>query len=163
VCFLANGVSYLAVLAALLAMRLEPRPPRPGGARLLHGLREGFRYAWGFPPIRAVLLLLALVSMGGTSYSVLLPALTVDVLQGGPGTLAWLTAASGVGALAGALFLGMRRSVLGLGKWISLSPALLGAGLLALTAVDHLLPALGLLVLCGFAMIVQMAASNTVL
>ncbi len=105
VCFLLNGLSYLAVLLALLAMRLEgPRRERPTGP-LWHGLRDGFRYVSGFAPIRTLLLLLGLSSMAGTSYTVLLPEFTVRRFGGDARTLAFLTAASGLGALTGALLL----------------------------------------------------------
>ncbi|HTU21735.1 MAG TPA: MFS transporter [Gemmataceae bacterium] len=126
VCFLLNGLSYLAVLLALLAMRLEgARRERPT-APLWQGLREGFQYVSGFAPIRTLLLLLALSSLTGMSYSVLLPEFTVRRLGGDAHTLAFLTAASGLGALAGALFLASRPSVLGLGRWILLALMVLG-------------------------------------
>jgi MFS family permease len=163
ICFLANGLSYLAVLAALLAMRLGPRPPRPPHAPLLHGLREGFRYAWGFPPIRALLLLLALVSLAGMSYGVLLPGLSKDVLHGEAGLFSALTAATGVGALTGALFLALRRSVLGLGRWLILAPLLVGGSFIGLTFIHETAIALALLAVAGFALMVQMAANNTIL
>ncbi len=163
VCFLANGFSYLAVLAALALMRREARPARPPHAPLLRGLHEGFRYVWGFPPIRALLMLLALMSMTGTSYAVLLPALAKDVLHGEAALLAALTAATGVGALAGALFLAMRRSVLGLGRLLLLAPVLVGGSFEGLAFVHESFAALGLLAVVGFALMVQMAASNTIL
>src|SRR5262249_49286788 len=130
VCFFINGVSYLAVLVALLAMKVPPREAplhRPG---LLRGLHEGFRYAFGFAPIRSILLLLALVSLLGMSYAVLLPVFAGEVLHGGAGTLGLLTAAAGLGALAAAVTLALRRSVLGLGRWITMAPGLFGLGLI---------------------------------
>lgn len=163
VCFLLNGLSYLAVLGALLAMRLEgsrhERPTTP----LWQGLREGFHYVSRFAPIRTLLLLLGLSSMAGTSYTVLLPEFTVRRLGGDAHTLAFLTAASGLGALAGALFLASRKSVLGLGRWILLALNLLGLGLLAFARVDDLKTALLVLFAIGFGMMVEMAASNTLL
>ncbi len=163
VCFLVNGVSYLAVLAALLAMRLVPRPrPRHRG-RVLAGLREGLAYALGFAPIRAILLLLALVSLMGMSYSVLLPVFAQDVLGGGAYTFGLLGAAAGVGALVGALQLAARPTVLGLGRWIALMPALFGAALIGFSFSKTLWLSLPLLMMAGFAMMVQMASSNTVL
>jgi MFS family permease len=163
VCFLVNGVSYLAVLAALLAMRLGPRPRPPHRGPVQAGLREGLSYAWGFAPIRAILLLLSLVSLMGMSYSVLLPVFAKDVLRGGPAEYGLLGAAAGVGALAGALLLAARHSVLGLGRWIALTPALFGAALVGFSFSDKLGLSLPLLVVAGFAMMVHMAASNTVL
>ncbi|HKI36543.1 MAG TPA: MFS transporter [Gemmataceae bacterium] len=163
VCFLVNGLSYLAVLAALLAMRLNPRPRERSRGRVLAGLREGIGYAFGFAPIRAILLLLSLVSLMGMSYSVLLPIFARDVLGGGAYTYGLLGAASGVGALAGALRLAARHSVLGLGRWIAVMPALFGAALIAFSFSRTLWLSLPLLAVAGFAMMVHMAASNTVL
>jgi MFS family permease len=163
VCFLLNGLSYLAVLLALLAMRLEgPRRERHT-APLWQGLREGFDYVLGFAPIRTLLLLLGLSSLAGMSYAVLLPEFTVRRLGGDARTLAFLTAASGLGALTGAFFLASRKSVLGLGRWILFAMTLLGLGLLAFAWVAEFLPALGVLFAIGFGMMVQMAGSNTLL
>src|SRR5262245_5746960 len=119
VCFLVNGLSYLAVLAALLAMRVPARPRPAAAGRLLRGLREGFAYAFGFAPIRSILLLLALISFLSMAYAVLLPVFATEVLGGGAGVLGLLQAAAGVGALAAAVLLAGRRSVVGLGRWIS--------------------------------------------
>ena len=117
VCFLINGISYVAVLWALLAMNPTLREQAPGrGESVLEGMRAGFRYAWGFEPIRVLLLLLALVSVVGMPYSVLMPIFAKQILGGGPSTLGLLVTASGVGALGGALLLAFRRSVLGLGQ-----------------------------------------------
>jgi MFS family permease len=163
VCFLLNGLSYLAVLLGLLAMRLEgTRRERPASS-LWQGLRDGFRYVRGFAPIRTLLLMLALVSMVGASYTVLLPELTVRRLGGDARTLAFLTAAAGLGALAGAVLLASRKSVLGLERWILLAQMLLGLGLLALTGVTDFTLALLVLFTIGLGMMVQMTASNTLL
>jgi MFS family permease len=163
VCFLLNGLSYLAVLLALLAMRMD-KPSRPrAAAPLWQGFQEGFRYVSGFAPIRILLLLLGLSSMTGMSYAVLLPEFTVRRLEGDARTLAFLTAASGLGALAGALFLASRKSVLGLGRWLFVALTLLGLGLVAFAAVSHFTPALFVLFVIGFGMMVQMASSNTLL
>src|SRR5579884_416936 len=162
VCFLLNGLSYLAVLLALLAMRLEG-PRRERSTPLWQGLREGFRYVSSFAPIRTLLLLLALASMAGTSYTVLLPELTVRQLDGDAQTLAFLMAAAGLGALTGALFLASRKSVLGLERWILLALTLLGGSLLTLAVVADFLLALLVLFLIGLGIMVELAASNTLL
>ncbi len=163
VCFLINGLSYLAVLLALLAMRLDSPSRQRTREPLWQGLREGFRYVIGFPPVRTLLLLLGLSSMAGTSYTVILPEFTVRRLNGEAHTLAFLTAASGLGALAGALFLASRKSVLGLGRWLFLAMTLLGLGLSVFAVVYRFTPALLVLFVIGFGMMVQMAASNTLL
>ena len=163
VCFLSNGLSYLAVLAALLAMQVRPREQLAQPAGLAQGLREGFRYAFGFAPVRSILLLLALVSLVGMSYSVLLPVFARQILHGEAGTLGALTAASGLGALGAAVMLAMRRSVVGLGRWITAAPGLFGVGLIGFSFAEVLWVAAPLLTVVGFAMMMQMAASNTVL
>ena len=165
ICFLLNGLSYLAVLAALYAMRLQPRGPEPARVPLRRGLREGFAYAFGFAPIRSLLLLVSLVSLVGASYVVLLPvfATAPELLHGGAQTYGLLLSAAGCGALAGAVYLAARKSVLGLGIRIALSPSVLGLSLLAVSFVRTLWLALLLLLLMGMAMMVQMAASNTLI
>ncbi len=163
-CFMIDGVSYLAVIASLLAMNITPRANRTKkGVNMLSQLREGWRYATGFAPIRKVLLLLALVSLVGMPYTVLMPVFANEILRGGPSTLGLLMAASGVGALIGAMFLAARRSVLGLGKYIPLTAAAFGSGLIAFSFSRVLWLSLPLMVLTGLGFMVQMAASNTVL
>lgn len=163
ICFLLNGLSYIAVIAALLAMRVPPREIPLGRPRLLGHLREGFDYAWGVEPIRIVLLLLAITSVVGVPYTVLMPVFATRVLNGGADTLGLLMAATGLGALAGALYLASRESVLGLGRLIAVASGVFGLGLIAFAASRTLWLSLPLLVVTGFGMMVQMAASNTVL
>ncbi|HBB98355.1 MAG TPA: MFS transporter [Blastocatellia bacterium] len=163
-CFMADAISYFAVIASLVAMTITPRMTRPTkDANILQQLREGWTYAARFAPIRDVLLLLALVSLVGMPYTVLMPVFANEILHGGPSTLGWLMAASGVGALVGALLLAARKSVLGLGKYIPLTAAAFGAGLVAFSFTRVLWPALLLMIVTGFGFMVQMAASNTVL
>jgi MFS family permease len=163
-CFMADAISYLAVIASLLVMTITPRMVSlTKDAKIFEQLREGWVYATRFAPIRDVLILLALVSLVGMPYTVLMPVFANDILHGGPSTLGWLMAASGVGALAGALLLAARRSVLGLGKYIPLTAAAFGVGLIALSFTRVTWLALLLMMLTGLGFMVQMAASNTVL
>jgi MFS family permease len=163
-CFMLDGVSYLAVIASLLAMKITPRmTKRISETNMLREIREGWKYASGFAPIRNVLLLLALVSLVGMPYTVLMPVFANEILRGGPSTLGLLMAASGVGALAGAFFLAGRKSVLGLGKYIPLMAGAFGAGLIAFSFSRRLWLSLLLMVVTGLGFMVQMAASNTVL
>ncbi|CAN5746410.1 MFS transporter [soil metagenome] len=157
-----NGVSYVAVLASLFALRID-QPRVRGRGPILRRVGDGFRYAFGFRPIRAVLMLVAVVSLLGVPFTVLLPVMASDVLGGGPRTLGLLMSATGLGALAGALFLASRNTVLGLGRVIVASATLFGASLVLLVFARSLLLALPLLALAGFGMMAQMAASNTVL
>ncbi|HEX6745723.1 MAG TPA: MFS transporter [Longimicrobium sp.] len=163
-CFFIDGASYLAVIASLLMMRVTRRERISGQPkRGLHQLAEGWRYVSRFAPIRSILLLLALVSLMGMPYTVLMPVVASQTLRGGPALLGALMAATGVGALCGALYLAQRTTILGLGRVIPAAAAVFGAGLVAFsfTRVEWL--AVAVLVLVGFGMMVQMAASNTIL
>jgi MFS family permease len=163
-CFMVDAVSYLAVIVSLLAMKTAPTGTRrTNEASLLQQLREGWAYASRFAPIRNVLVLLALVSLVGMPYTVLMPIFANEILRGGPNTLGLLMAASGVGALAGAMVLAARKSVLGLGKYISLMAGTFGAGLIAFSFSRTLWLSLLLMVITGLGFMIQMAASNTVL
>lgn len=162
-CFLLNAVSYVAVIASLLVMKTLPAEKKPSEKPMLPELIEGFGYAFRFLPIRLILLLLSLVSLVGVSYQVLMPVFARDIFHGGPNTLGFLMAASGFGALVGALYLASRRSVLGLGRIIGRTSGLFGVSLIAFSLVKDWRIALPVLFLGGFGMMVQMASSNTVL
>jgi MFS family permease len=162
-CFLLDGISYVAVIASLLAMRVATKTTEPPRHHVLQELREGVKYAFGFPPIRSVLLLLALISLMGMPYTVLMPIFATDILHGGAHALGFLMAASGMGALAGAVFLAARITVRGLGKIMSRTAALFGLGLIAFSLSRRYGLSLFLLLVIGFGMMVQIAASNTVL
>lgn len=162
-CFLLNGISYLFVIVSLLAMKITSRKMETQTTRVLKGVREGFSYVFGFTPIRSVLLLLALISLVGMPYRVLMPVFARDILHGGPDTLGFLMASSGVGALVGSIYLASRKSVLGLEKWIALASSIFGIGLIAFSLSRVFWLSLFLILLSSFGMMVQMASSNTVL
>jgi MFS family permease len=162
-CFLIDGFSYLAVIASLLAMRIPPVKQIDTKKPVWHELKEGWNYVTRFIPIRSILLLLALVSLVGMQYTVLMPIFAGQVLHGGAHTLGFLMGASGVGALTGAMFLASRKNVLGLGRMIPLASACFGMGLIALGISRSLGLSLALMLWIGGAMMVQMAASNTIL
>jgi MFS family permease len=162
-CFLLNGLSFLAVIAALLAMKIPRRKREMQNRQVIQGLKEGFSYAFGFAPIRSLLLLLGLVSLMGMPYQVLMPIFAGKILHGGPHTLGFLIAASGCGALAGTIYLASRKSVLGLGRIIVISSSLFGIGLITFSLSRVLWLSFLLMSLTGFGMMVQMASTNTVL
>ncbi|MFI5235941.1 MAG: MFS transporter [Gemmatimonadales bacterium] len=162
-CFAVDAVSYLAVIASLQAMRLAPVERAVTATRFSEELREGFAYVSRFPPVRAALILLALVATMGMPYVVLMPAIAEGVLHGGPHTLGFLMTASGVGALIGALYLASRHSVLGLWRVIAAATMLFGAGLVAFSFATKLWIALAVLPLVGAGMMVAMAAVNTII
>ncbi|HEY9743013.1 MAG TPA: MFS transporter [Coleofasciculaceae cyanobacterium] len=162
-CFLIDGLSYIAVIASLLAMKLKPRKIAKQTTNVWERLKEGFIYAFGFPPIRAILLLLALFSFMGMPYTVLVPIFATTILHGGAETLGFLMAAVGVGALVGGIYLSSRQSVLGLGKIIAFSPAFLGLALIIFSQSRILWLSLLLMLIVGCASILQIASSNTIL
>jgi MFS family permease len=163
-CFLMDGFSYVAVIVALLQMRvMRGDGTRQARGNALQQFREGFHYAWGFRPIRSIVLLLAVVSLVGVPYSVLMPVVATNTFHGGPHTLGVLMTASGCGALVGALWLAARQSVIGLGRVIPAASALFGIGLIAFSLTHVLWLALPCLVVTGFGFMVQMASSNTVI
>ena len=162
-CFLLDGLSYVAVIASLLMMRLPPARPRGAEKRVLVDLRDGFRYAFGFAPIRSVLLLVTLISLMGMPYTVLMPVIADQVLHGGPHTLGFLMGATGVGALSGAVYLASRRSVLGLGRVIASAAVVFGCGLIAFSFSRTFALSVILLVVVGVGFMVQLASSNTII
>ncbi len=162
-CFLFNALSYVAVIVALSLMRINPGARPKKKQNFFHGLREGFGYSFGFPPIRYILFLLMVVSLGGMPYLVLMPVFAKDVLHGGAHTLGFLMGAAGGGALIGAIYLASRQRVAGLERVIPLMIGLFGLGLVAFSFSRDQWVSICLLILTGFGMMVQMASSNTIL
>ncbi|BAY14329.1 major facilitator transporter [Anabaenopsis circularis NIES-21] len=162
-CFLIDGLSYIAVLAGLLAMTVKPWKIPGNSGNPLQKVKEGFVYAFNFQPIRAILLLSALVSLMGLQNTILVPVFAETILKGGAETLGFLMAASGLGALAGGIYLATRQTILGIGKLIAIASAILGCGLIAF-ALSRFLPlSLFTMLFVGLGTILQIAASNTFL
>jgi MFS family permease len=163
-CYLIDALSYVAVLGALIAMRVPPAR-QPGAAREspLAQFKEGWQYAYNSRPIRSVILLIGWACLTGVPYAVLLPVVAANVLAGGPHTLGFLMTASGGGALLGALWLASRRSLTGLSRTIPGSCALFGAGLVGFAFSRSVWLSASLMVVSGFGLMVQIAASNTLL
>jgi MFS family permease len=162
-CFFINGVSFVAVIAALLAMKLATRPKTLQKPPLARVLREGFSYVLSSPPIATLLLLLATVSLVGSSYTVLVPIFATRVLQGGPHTLGFLMAGSGVGALGAALFLASRKSVIGLGPVILRGTFFFGCCLVLFSLSRVFWLSWLAMLIGGFGMMSATASINTVL
>lgn len=160
--FLINALSFTAVLVALATVRV-PRQPAAARGSILGSLLDGWRYAAGFAPIRALLLLLAGLSMVGIPYTVLLPVFAGDVLDGDARTLGLLTSCAAAGALAGTLYLASRDSIVGLGRRIAQCCGLFGSGLILFSLARTPWLAGLMLVFAGFGVIVTTAGINTVL
>jgi MFS family permease len=161
-CFFANGVSYVAVIIGLFMMRVKRRPEVPAGSPLEHIL-EGFRFVRSTAPIRALLLLLGLVSLVAMPYTVLMPIFADRILHGGARGLGILMGATGVGALLGALTLATRTGVHGLGRWVTVSCAGFAVSLVAFALSKNFWLSTALLLPVGFCMMLQMSSSNTLI
>ncbi|HOW36456.1 MAG TPA: MFS transporter [Candidatus Omnitrophota bacterium] len=162
-CFLINGLSFLAVIACLWAMEIKKQEARSKNAHAWRELQEGIRYTFGFAPIRSVLALVAMISLMGASYVVLMPVFAKNILYGGPKTLGFLMAAVGVGALIATIYLASRRKILKLGPIIPVAASIFAFGLIAFSFSRVLWLSLFLLTITGFGFMVHMAASNTII
>ena len=162
-CFLLNAISYIFVIASLLMMKLKTKLIREKSTRILKELREGFDYTFGSAPIKHLIILLSISSLMGMSYSVLMPVFVKEILHGGSHTFGFLMGAAGFGALLGALYLASRSTVLQLGKIVPASALLFGTGLMILSFSRVFSLSLVLMVFIGFGMMMQTAASNTII
>ena len=162
-CFMIDAISYIAVIVSLVAMRITRGGARRERARMLDELRHGVRYVFGFPPVRELLLNVALIGTMGMPYAVLMPVFASKVLHGGPHTLGILMTASGFGALCGTVYLASRHSVLGLGKVIVAATMMLSVGLIIFALSHSLWLSLLALPLVGAGMMLQSASANTIL
>jgi len=163
VCFLINGISYLAVLASLAAIRLAPRQNLKVKAPVLREFYDGVRYAWSFKPIIAILALLSVFSIAGAPYLVLMPAYAKDVLHGGAHTFGFLMSAAGIGALSATLYLASRKNAHGLIKIIPVAAVACGLGIASFALSRNISLSIICLFLAGFCMMTQIASSNTII
>lgn len=161
-CFFVNGVSYIAVIVGLLLMKVDC-PRRSKSDSPLEDIIEGFRWASHTGPIRALLLLLGLVSLVGMPYTVLMPVFADHILHGGARGLGVLMGFTGIGALLGALTLALRTGVKGLGRLVSICCAGFGLSLIAFSFSKHFWSSAVLLIPVGFFIMLQMACSNTLI
>lgn len=162
-CFLIDGLSYIAVIAALLAMKVKPKNIALKTGNSLQRLKEGFNYAFGFAPIRSILLLIALFSLMAMPYVTLMPIFATKILAGDAHTLGFLMAASGVGALAGGVYLSLRKTVLGLGRIIAFAPLICGIGIITFALSRVLWLSLLMSAVIGLGSILQISSSNTII
>ena len=162
-CFLINGVTFAAVIVALLSIRSAPFRPPASGASTLTRIREGFAFSARERPVRALLVMLAILSLTGMPFMVLMPVFADRVLGGGPAGYGILMSASGLGALAGAITLASRRDVRGLGGWVARAAVAFGALLVAFSLSRSFPISVLLLLPIGFSMMVQISSSNTLI
>jgi MFS family permease len=162
-CFLLNGVSYIAVIAGLLMMRIGKSPEMHDGAAPLEKLREGLRFVRQTLPIRALLLLLGLVSFMALPFTVLMPIFADRILRGGAWGYGALMGAVGVGAMFGALAIAMRRQLRGLGNVVAYCAIGLGISLILFSASRWYWASWMILVVTGFTMMTQFTSTNTLI
>jgi len=162
-CFFANGASYIAVIAGLFLMTIPPAVKRIHEGSAITHIVEGFRFVAQTGPIRALLLLLGLVSITGMPYAVLMPIFADRIFRSGARGLGILMGFSGIGALLGALILASRREVKGLGRWVSVSCGVFGLSLVLFAFSRWFWMAAAMLIPVGFAMMTQMGSSNTLI
>jgi MFS family permease len=162
-CFFANSVSYIAVIAGLLLMKIPPRPAVQEVVSPFEHIAEGFRFVRETAPIRALLLLVGLVSLVAMPYAVLMPVFAASVLHGNARTLGILMTAAGLGALAGALMLAGRRGVKGLGRLVGLACAGFGVALVLFSLSHSWVLSAILLIPVGFSVMTQMGSTNTLI
>jgi MFS family permease len=163
ICFLINSVSFLSIIVALLAMKIKPRAERATRGKPLEGIKEGYRYAFGFLPIRYCIIVLALMNGIGMQYAVLMPVFAKDVLHGGAHTLGFLVSASGSGALVSALYLASRRSVVGLERLASIALGLFGCASLVFSFSRSVTLSLVAMIFSGAGMMTVLIGCNTIM
>jgi MFS family permease len=162
-CFFANAVSYVAMIAGLLMMRVDGKQARAAGGRALANIIEGFRFVAHTAPIRALLLLLGIVSFTAMPYATLMPLFADRILHAGARGLGILMGASGCGALVGSVALALRSTVKGLGRWVAVSCMAFGAALMAFAFSRSIVLSSVMLVGLGLGMMVEAASSNTLI
>ncbi len=163
ICFLLNAISYLFVIASLLMMKVNIKRLAGKKHDMILDLKVGVNYVLGFPPLKHLLILLAIVSLTGMSYSVLMPVFAKEVLHGGSHTYGFLMGAAGFGALLGALFLASREEVLKLGRIVPAAALLFGTSLIILSFTNIFLLSLMMMIFVGMGLMLQTASSNTIL
>jgi MFS family permease len=161
-CFLLNGISFLAVLAALLAMRMPKMAVKPPEGSPFQNFIQGFQFAMSDMPVRSALLLLSLLSLLGLQYSVFLPIFASDVLHRGAKGFGLLMSTAGIGAVLGALYFAGRTSYKGLARWITGTSLACGVCLMLFSQSRVFWFSAAVLLIVGFAATVQMAATNTI-
>jgi MFS family permease len=163
ICFLANAVSYLFVIGSLLLMKVNKGKQKRKDGAMISELKDGFSYAFGFPPIKHIIILLAIVSVMSMPYAVLMPVFAKEILHGDSQTYGFLMGAAGFGALLAGIYLASWKTILRIGRIIPISTAIFGTGIIALSFSRSFLLSFLLMIIAGMGLMLQTAASNTVL
>lgn len=162
-CFLINGISFMAVIASLMSMRVKPSNVYHRKATILQELVQGLRYSYNNKTIRYLLLLISAVGFIGLPFQVFMPVFARDILHGNSQLLGFLTGSLGAGALVGAFYLASRKSIKNLPVIILISSTLFGIGLFSFSLSTYVAVSLTVIFITGFGMIVLFASTNTLL
>lgn len=162
-CFLINGLSFLAVIIALLSMNVIPINRGKAHGSVFRDLIEGFQYSFRFKPIKYLLILIMITGFIGLPYQVFLPVFARDILHGGSQMLGFLTGSMGAGALVGAFYLASRKGVCGMPRLILISAVMFGLALMCFSMSVYPILSLIMMFFLGFGMIVQFASTNTLI
>ncbi len=163
ICFLLNALSFIAVIAALLQIKIPVKPLAVHSTNLKKSFTEGFHYTFQSMPIRTLITMLAILSLIGLPYTVLMPAYAKEILNGGSDTLGYLMSGLGAGALAGAIFMAARRTVIGLGRIISINVCILGSAIALASFSENIYFSLITFSFSGFSMVLSLSSINTML
>lgn len=161
--FLINTLSFVAVIGALLMVKLRSKPVRESGSHFKKSFAEGFHYTFRTVPLRTLILILAVMSLFGFPFIVLLPAYAKELLHGGSETLGFLMSGLGAGALTGSIIMAARKTVLGLGKVITVNVIIMGIAVILAAWSATLWFSLFFLYFGGLSMILSLAAINTMI
>jgi len=162
-CFLIDGVSYAAVIAGLLMMRIKKDEPAPTNRHVMHDLMEGWRYLTAHAPIRSILLFMAMIGIAGAPYYVLTPIIAGRILHGGANTLGFLMAAAGVGALVCAVALVLRPSPVGLARLTAIAIGTFSVASIGLGLSHWFWASMAFMAIAGYGLMTQIVASNTII
>lgn len=166
ICFLINGISYIAVIFALLMMKVPSAKQVIDGREnenVLEKLHEGFSYVKTFVPVRTVILYVGFFSIFGMFYGVLMPVFAKEIFHGTARTLGFLIGSGGIGAIIAAIYLASRSTHSGLGRIIHIAGIVFGTGLILFSYTKNFWFAVMILIVVGAAMVLQIVTANIIL
>ncbi|MCK9330729.1 MAG: MFS transporter [Candidatus Cloacimonetes bacterium] len=162
-CFLANGISYIAVLISLFNIRNINQELNIGKTKVLENIKEGYSYLLKHKSILYFIFNIIIFTLFGFNYVVLLPFLSREVLGGDAKTLGMLMSMIGLGALIGAIYLGSRKNSIGLSKIIVNVGHMACIAIFLIAFSKNITLSAVLALICGTGMMMQMAGANTVI
>lgn len=163
VCFLINGISYIAVLVSLFMIKVPFKEYVDTGQSMFVKIKQGWKYSFSHLPIKFMIANISVITMFGMSYAVLMPIFAKDILHGSSKTMGFLMSCAGVGALIGAIYLASRKSISGLNKRMHTALSMFSIALILFSLSTNIIFSMSLMLVIGFGLMFQMASSNTIL